>query len=977
MKKNFKVNALTESLCVKFPILLAGLFSVSAMASQTVIDSNTNQTSTVTISDTTSSLIITEDGVLTDNTNNCMYDVDASWSFTNNGTFKSSEASGHSLHIRRSGDYDIVNTGTIEITGGKTFLDATAASQNFNISNSGTITSKSATLFEIGTSGSTTLNFDNTATGKISSETGTVLDYSNSSGVVAIDNLGEISSGNTAIKSQGKTTIHNAGKISGTDAIVLGSQNDELQLETTSQITGNVKAGGGTDKLTLQGDTGEGSINLSQYTGFETFNKNGKGTWELTGTNASGETSDWNLNAGTLKVAKDAVVKGSVLVSKDVTENTTLEMNGKIDNGDDAAIDFESNTDNQLIYNTGASLGKGGVKVGAGNVYLTGTGAIDQAVNIDKGTLYIGDGQEGTGGAIASDVTNNGTLVFDRADNYTYDNVISGTGAVEKQGAGNVILTKDQTYTGDTTIKSGAMILTNDIELQSANVTVDSNATLGGYGSLAGNVINNGLIAVADAAPGYENDQSSNFIIGGDLTNNGELRLGSANPGSTLTVQGNYTGNNGLLTMDMVLNDDTTSSGDLMVVEGDTAGTTYVTVNNAGGMGGQTIEGIKVIDVNGQSNGDFIQQGRIVAGAYDYYLTKGTTSNPEDGSWYLRSETEPAPTPAPEPAPTPAPEPVPVRPEAGAYMGNQAAAKSMFMSTMHDRMGEQNFMQAQSSDDVMPSTWVRTSGSRTKSKTAGNIDNSTDSTMFQLGNDITAWSANGSDRGHLGFMFGYGYAKTDSYSAKSKAGSRNATGKVKGYNAGLYGTWYADAKEMKGLYLDSSLQYSWFDNETKGEQLASEKYNSDLLQASMEAGYTMLALQKAEKSLYVEPQAQVIYSSMNTDDFHEANGTRIHDADASGYTTRLGMRVFGRVLNNNTAIEPFVEANWWHDTAENSIKMNEDKLNDKTPANRYEVKGGVEGKISDNFHSWVNVGYQTGGNDFSEVTGMAGVKYVW
>lgn len=635
----------------------------------------------------------------------------------------------------------------------------------------------------------------------------------------------------------------------------------------------------------------------------------------------------------------------SVILVTNTLETVDIDNAGEIRAGK-TAIESAGET---TIHNSGTITGETAIALGAhdDNVILEPTSSIEGFVKAGAGidTLTL-EGTAGTGN------------INQVSDYQGFEKL------VKKDGSSWVLKGTDATFTDSVEINGGNLLLDNNVTLTSNNITVSTGATFGGFGSVQGNVTNSGILAIASAAPGMSDGEMSNFTINGD-----------------------YTSDNGDVVMNMALADDVTSAGSMLIITGDTAGTTNVTINNVGGLGGQTIEGIEVIDVGGQSNGVFQQKGRIVAGAYDYTLVKGKTSDINDGNWYLTSNIDPEPTPSPEPTPTPSPEPTPTpysdevsppaRPEAGSYLGNQSAAKAMFISTMHDRMGEQNFMQTLASNTIMPSTWMRTSGTRTESTAGNNVENTIDTSMFQLGNDITAWSANGTDRGHVGFMFGYGYAKTDSYSAVSKEGARHSTGKTQGYNTGLYGTWYADSKDMTGLYIDSSLQYSWFDNETKGEGLASQKYDSDLWQASVETGYSALVIQNAEKSLYVEPQAQVIYSSMNSDDFNEQNGTRIHNADATGYTSRLGMRIFGRVIKDSTAVEPFVEANWWHDSAPNAIQMNSDKVYDDTPSNRYEVKGGVEGKIKNNFHSWASVGYQTGENDYSQLTGMVGVKYIW
>ncbi|MEB6706521.1 autotransporter outer membrane beta-barrel domain-containing protein, partial [Escherichia coli] len=79
---------------------------------------------------------------------------------------------------------------------------------------------------------------------------------------------------------------------------------------------------------------------------------------------------------------------------------------------------------------------------------------------------------------------------------------------------------------------------------------------------------------------------------------------------------------------------------------------TRVAVTNAGGTGAQTLNGIELIHVDGNADSaEFVQAGRIAAGAYDYTLGRGQGSN--SGNWYLTSGKN---TPDPEPTPTPDPD---------------------------------------------------------------------------------------------------------------------------------------------------------------------------------------------------------------------------------------------------------------------------------------------------------------------------------
>ncbi|MCV5697195.1 autotransporter outer membrane beta-barrel domain-containing protein, partial [Escherichia coli] len=71
-----------------------------------------------------------------------------------------------------------------------------------------------------------------------------------------------------------------------------------------------------------------------------------------------------------------------------------------------------------------------------------------------------------------------------------------------------------------------------------------------------------------------------------------------------------------------------------VVINGNTSGTTRVKVTNAGGSGAYTLNGIEIISVEGESNGEFIKDSRIFAGAYEYSLTRGNTEA-TNKNWYL------------------------------------------------------------------------------------------------------------------------------------------------------------------------------------------------------------------------------------------------------------------------------------------------------------------------------------------------------
>ena len=79
----------------------------------------------------------------------------------------------------------------------------------------------------------------------------------------------------------------------------------------------------------------------------------------------------------------------------------------------------------------------------------------------------------------------------------TWNGVISGSGPLTKVGGGALILNGIDTYTGNTTVTQGSLIVNGSIA--SPTVTVNPGALLGGSGTIGGSVINSGTVAPGDA----------------------------------------------------------------------------------------------------------------------------------------------------------------------------------------------------------------------------------------------------------------------------------------------------------------------------------------------------------------------------------------------------------------------------------------------------------------------------------------------
>jgi rhamnogalacturonan endolyase len=101
------------------------------------------------------------------------------------------------------------------------------------------------------------------------------------------------------------------------------------------------------------------------------------------------------------------------------------------------------------------------IKTGNGVQTLSGANVFSGGLQINSGTLQIGNG--GTTGTPGSgDIANQATLVFHRADAVSDSGfgVISGAGTLVQRGEGVLTLTKAHTYTGATILEAGTLALT-------------------------------------------------------------------------------------------------------------------------------------------------------------------------------------------------------------------------------------------------------------------------------------------------------------------------------------------------------------------------------------------------------------------------------------------------------------------------------------------------------------------------------------
>ncbi|HZF83825.1 MAG TPA: autotransporter domain-containing protein, partial [Burkholderiaceae bacterium] len=249
----------------------------------------------------------------------------------------------------------------------------------------------------------------------------------------------------------------------------------------------------------------------------------GTGTTTLTG--SSSYTGGTTIAAGTLQLG-DGGTSGSI--TGDVANNGTLAFNRS-----DAST-F-----------AGAIGGSGAVEQrGTGTTTLTGSSSYTGGTTIAAGTLQLGDG--GTSGSITGNVTNNGTLAFNRSDAVSFAGTISGSGKVEQRGSGSTTLAAANSYTGGTAIEGGTLVGTaasfgSGAIVNNAALVIDQGSAAAFANAMSGS----GSFTKAGAGALNLTGDSSAFtgasrIAAGTMAVNGSLG-GTLSVASGATLKGNGT----------------------------------------------------------------------------------------------------------------------------------------------------------------------------------------------------------------------------------------------------------------------------------------------------------------------------------------------------------------------------------------------------------------------------------------------------
>lgn len=763
----------------------------------------------------------------------------------------------------------------------------------------------------------------------------------------------------TTTANQGNATIENTGVITTfgnkTHGILADSLNGDLTVTNRGSININ-----GTESRGIYTRSATGSVTEINNTGAILHNEN-------TPLNDGIEASVIGNNAEVI-INHNGTIQGSRfgIVAWDESVDTT---------GNKSTINIGGGGSVDAIYGVIADLSA------ENTVNLANGGRI----NGSKHAIWFrGNDSE----AHVSTLNNAGILTSNSDETIA---AISNNGntqlTINNQGTGKIV-GKMSVYASQTTVNNNGLWEMQDRFNNTATVAL-------------GNNINN--IFINQGIVNFNNKETiisgvNTFNMNGGLLNlrarpraGEQVSIGQTVDPTTRTVTGGiFVADGGLINMDIALGNDQ-SVTDRIYVDHAIKGSnrqTRIYVNNDGGLGALTNEGIQIVNVKTASaQNAFVLANAVVAGAYEYALVYKTQTNGSEG-WHLTSKAIDTGWDSDIPL---------YRPDSGVNIGNQQGVingmipglgnnttslagagssggmrasvrlNSNFatMTNMSDSSanGNNNGQNGFAAPQKSNSFWSFATANTTKGKAANKqVDYTVDVSTLQIGADTSFDAGNGLIQ--FGLMAAYGKIETESQNTITRS---IGNGKVTGYSVGIYGTWYANKDSMFSPYIDTYITHGWYDNEVSTSGNATAEYDSNATSVTIQAGYPIMF-----GSVVLEPQGQatyVYYRSKNYDDYsfsytrNELNGNIIG---------RIGTYLYGA---SESRFKPYTVVNIWYDDTNSIVKYNDVTISSDKKGTTFEAKIGFQAQATPDLTFWGEVGIRRGKNNFKDFGGSVGLKY--
>jgi autotransporter-associated beta strand protein len=325
-----------------------------------------------------------------------------------------------------------------------------------------------------------------------------------------------------------------SGSISGAGALTHNASS-RLTLSANNTYTGNTTINTGTVEIGPPGGLGGGN-----YTG-RIINSG-----ELIYSGTANQTLS-GIISGTGALTHNASSRLTLSANNTYTGNTTIDA-GIVEIGSAGRLRGGNYTGR--IINSGELIYSGTNNQTLSGI-ISGTGALthnaSSRLTLSANNTYTGDTTINTGlfeitttgrlggGNYSGNITNSGSLVFGSNSNQTISGLITGNGAITKNGSGTLTLTGNNNYSGNTTIYLGTLVI--------------GNANAAGSGKIF--QIDSTSLLKFDTAGTITNDMSVfNVQTLQTVALSGAISVNNATwdveTGATLTINGSVSGSGGV-----------------------------------------------------------------------------------------------------------------------------------------------------------------------------------------------------------------------------------------------------------------------------------------------------------------------------------------------------------------------------------------------------------------------------------------------